>query len=702
MLATASSSNGGDYNRGSEELAVVFGSDGIANELRVQTHAARRDPLNQPVLSSLGGPLARLRVLELRDRAIADAIEVSAAATRRLGDRMLAERVTGLLERHRPSARHRMLPLLEIFAELRPEAFFVQIGSHDGQQQDPLREVILGNNRWRGIMVEPVPYVFERLRHHYGQLPGVALENVAVAAQDGPVPFYHLAPADDAGRPGLPIWFDALGSLRREVVLRHQRFIPDIEQRIVEATVPGLTFASLCRRHEVEAIDLLHSDTEGYDGEILSQLDFERLKPTLIIYESVHLPEPDKRQCVTRLRSFGYQTREYGLDTWCLAPDRLSARERSVLLPVWRWTLDAERRQRPLAATRALRLAWRRARGRETDRAAQLEGWFGLSDAERRYLTLGYDDSRPLPAGAMQTLRPDNPRLRELRELYGSLELPAVQHQMWTPARVAEHVELCYFRGDNLYQWHYPEHPRAMALTLFLYMRYLETRGGAHLLARCAEDGTFGCWTAQVAGYGPISRDLLDSVSEILFLERRLGVLGQVGLRVLDIGAGYGRLAHRMSAVHPSLGDFCCVDAVPESSFLSQYYLAFRGCIPPVRVLTLDRVETLEPGCFDLASNIHSFSECTAAAVQWWVGQLARLRVPYLFVVPNEADGICSREVGGETVDLVPVIAEGGYRSIANETVIDDPAVRELVRIHDRFHLFARPEAGERRQSRTR
>jgi len=264
---------------------------------------------------------------------------------------------------------------------------------------------------------------------------------------------------------------------------------------------------------------------------------------------------------------------------------------------------------------------------------------------------------------------------------------------MWTPARVSEHVELRYFRGDNLYQWHYPEHPRAMALSLFLYMRYLESRGGAPLLARCTEDGTFGCWTAQVAGYGLISRDLLDSVSEILFLERRLGLLGREGLRVLDIGAGYGRLAHRMSSVHPSLADFCCADAIPESTFLSEYYLGFRGCQPPARVLTLDRAQTLEPGSFDLACNIHSFSECTAAAVRWWIGQLARLRVPYLFVVPNEAEGICSREVGGGAIDLSPVIAEVGYRPIADERVIDDPAVRELVRIHDRFHLYARPEA---------
>ena len=47
---------------------------------------------------------------------------------------------------------------------------------------------------------------------------------------------------------------------------------------------------------------------------------------------------------------------------------------------------------------------------------------------------------------------------------------------------------------------------------------------------------------------------------------------------------------------------------------------AHRGCAPPARVVALDEVgEGLEPGAFDLAVNIHSFPECTYAAVEWWM-----------------------------------------------------------------------------------
>ena len=107
---------------------------------------------------------------------------------------------------------------------------------------------------------------------------------------------------------------------------------------------------------------------------------------------------------------------------------------------------------------------------------------------------------------------------------------------------------------------------------------------------------------------------------------------------MLDIGAGYGRLAHRMVGAHGErVADYCCVDAVPESTFVSEYYLRHRGVVPPVRVVSLGSVEReLEPRSFDLAVNVHSFPEMPYAAIQWWVELLARLEVPALLIVPNE------------------------------------------------------------------
>jgi FkbM family methyltransferase len=176
-------------------------------------------------------------------------------------------------------------------------------------------------------MVEPVPYVFDRLRRNYGGLDRVALENLAIADHDGSLPFYYLAQVDDPEREGLPQWYDGIGSFSRDAVLGHSEQIPDIERRVVETEVPCVTFESLCRRHGVARVDLLLIDTEGYDWEVLKLIDFRAHRPRLVIYEHFHLVERERRQCRAHLEGLGYETMGEHFDTFCLdtaANDRLT------------------------------------------------------------------------------------------------------------------------------------------------------------------------------------------------------------------------------------------------------------------------------------------------------------------------------------------------------------------------------------------
>jgi FkbM family methyltransferase len=207
--------------------------------------------------------------------------------------------------------------LLRAFAEVHPEAFFIEIGANDGEGYDHLRPLII-EREWRGIMVEPVPYVFERLRDNYGSLARIALENAAIADRDGTLPFYHLAEASHPEREQLPDWYDAIGSLSRETVVAHRDEIPDIELRLVRAEVPCMTLATLCRKHSVRGIDLLVTDTEGYDEQILRQLDLDRLRPELIVYEHFHFAPEQRARCAERLRDAGYDVLEEAFDSFCL------------------------------------------------------------------------------------------------------------------------------------------------------------------------------------------------------------------------------------------------------------------------------------------------------------------------------------------------------------------------------------------------
>ena len=220
--------------------------------------------------------------------------------------------------------------LLKAFAARYPEPFFVEIGANDGDHHDHLRPFIL-SRRWRGLMVEPVPYIFEKLRANYDAVEGVSPVNVAVADRDGELPFFHLAEPAEEDRARLPDWADGIGSFSREAVLSHARAIPDVERLIVRTEVPALTFESLCRRHSVSRVDLILVDTEGYDRQILESIDLGTWHPRLVVYEHYHFSPEEQAACLEYMRGAGYETLEEGFDTFCL-----DATQDDALTRTWR------------------------------------------------------------------------------------------------------------------------------------------------------------------------------------------------------------------------------------------------------------------------------------------------------------------------------------------------------------------------------
>lgn len=313
-----------------------------------------------------------------------------------------------------------------------------------------------------------------------------------------------------------------------------------------------------------------------------------------------------------------------------------------------------------------------------------------IDEEERRYLTTTYDETSPIPAGAAEYLTGENPRLAELRERFAGFGLPATEGSVWNRDSLDTFLDLRWFRGDSLITWHYRDLRRVSRLKFYVYLRYALDTIGREPLERLGEDGAFGCWTYSYPGHPTVSRDLLDSALEIAFLERRLGLSELNSFSVLDIGAGYGRLATRMVQTYPNLADYCCVDAVPESAFLCEYYLGHRGATPRARMLELDRIGDLEPRQFDLAVNVHSFSECPIDSIAAWVEHLQRLEIGRLLVIPNEPDELLSTEPDGSRRDFAPLLERAGFGLEAREPVFSDPAVAELIGVDDHFHLFER------------
>jgi FkbM family methyltransferase len=195
--------------------------------------------------------------------------------------------------------------LIALFAEIFPDAFVVQIGANDGTAGDPLVEGFR-KSRWSGLLVEPVPHLYELLVARYRDRPEVQTERAAISTRDGEAPLYRLRTV-----PGqTPEWFNQLATLDREVLLKHRSSIPEIDSLLIEERVPTVRLDTLLARHGISRIDLLVIDAEGYDLEILRTLDLTRFRPTLLMFEHQHLSENDKQASFALLRTAGYDFRE--------------------------------------------------------------------------------------------------------------------------------------------------------------------------------------------------------------------------------------------------------------------------------------------------------------------------------------------------------------------------------------------------------
>jgi len=174
----------------------------------------------------------------------------------------------------------------------------VQIGSNDGQTGDPLHEWLKKKKKWSAVLVEPVPFVFDRLKATYSGEKRFAFEN-AVINDGSEVTFYWVAQEAFSELSDLPSWWDQLGGFSREHIINH---MPELEPFIRSKVLCGLSLKELFDRHELDSLDILHIDTEGADYKILSQLDLGQFQPRVILYEWKHLSKDEEKRSIRFLQ----------------------------------------------------------------------------------------------------------------------------------------------------------------------------------------------------------------------------------------------------------------------------------------------------------------------------------------------------------------------------------------------------------------
>ena len=193
----------------------------------------------------------------------------------------------------------------------------VQIGSNDGSTGDPISLLLRENPSWRAVLVEPIPFLFERLRANSADLLDRAtLVNAAISETSGTAELFFLSPAAKSRYPDLPAWFDQLGGFSRSHITSH--FSHDVSPFINSLTVPTYSLAQLLTHTRAENLSVLHIDTEGFDWKILRQLDLARHLPQVILFVYKHLP-PDELAAASAFLASAYRLQWLDVTGDCLA-----------------------------------------------------------------------------------------------------------------------------------------------------------------------------------------------------------------------------------------------------------------------------------------------------------------------------------------------------------------------------------------------
>lgn len=193
----------------------------------------------------------------------------------------------------------------------RKKAVVVQIGAHEGTANDHLRSFILRNPQWRTILVEPVPYLFRGLAKNYKNTPGVELACLAIGEAAGKLPFYYVSEQAKSNA-DIPAWATQLGSFDRAHILKHSSAL---ERYIVQEDVRSDRLMSFLSDFDAVHLDALFVDAEGFDFQILSQLDLSICRPGLIVYEHKHMLDEHQTELRGTLELAGYELQCTNEDT---------------------------------------------------------------------------------------------------------------------------------------------------------------------------------------------------------------------------------------------------------------------------------------------------------------------------------------------------------------------------------------------------
>ena len=183
----------------------------------------------------------------------------------------------------------------------------VVIGAHFGVW---LKDQINSIENEQILLVEPVPYNYNRLKEDFKNNKNIHICTNAVYSENKIRKFYYVN-ENSITKLGKH-WASGIGSFNKNHILEHKTKRFKIEDHdIVEIEIEFITFDSLINKYSIKSIDKLQIDVEGAEYEILKSIDFKNIEIKSIQFESKHFDGtfkegPKLEEIKQKLKSEGY------------------------------------------------------------------------------------------------------------------------------------------------------------------------------------------------------------------------------------------------------------------------------------------------------------------------------------------------------------------------------------------------------------
>jgi FkbM family methyltransferase len=254
--------------------------------------------------SVIQSPIIKMNTLRIRLRRYPRLFDGAKWVSRKLGNRTA---LYSFLESHIPK---------------HGEVTFIQAGAADGLLHDPYREFILRGNM-RGVLVEPLPFQFSALKRNYAHKRNVFFENCAISYPANRIELFVLSEEFVADHPQREV-------LALQASTSRERFInslslcgaPEGWKHVMGITVYGKTIEEMMLQNGFDSFDCIFLDMEGYEPQVLLNLDFATVQPKLIVYEHVCLGASSV-QIEGHLAANGFVLTRFAQDNVAVGPEWL-------------------------------------------------------------------------------------------------------------------------------------------------------------------------------------------------------------------------------------------------------------------------------------------------------------------------------------------------------------------------------------------